>query len=81
MNSKYFYSNIVLSSKNKRFLEEMQTIAECIKQQVYVLSSPLIDGRYQYNDESLMIVLSSKEKLPLLQPITLMMILRICVRT
>lgn len=63
MNSNYFYSNIVPSSKNKDFLEEVQTIAESIKQQTYVLSSPLIDSKYQYNDDSLMIVLSSKRKI------------------
>lgn len=62
MNSNYFYSNVVQSSKNKSFLEEVQRIAESIKQQVYVLSSPLIDGKYQYDDDSLMIVLSSKRK-------------------
>lgn len=45
------------------FLEEVQAIAESIKQQVYVLSGPLIDGKYQYNDDSLMIVLSSKRKI------------------
>lgn len=45
MNSNYFYSNIVQTSKNKSFLEEMQSIAESIKQQVYVLSGPLIDGK------------------------------------
>ena len=63
MNSNYFYSNIVQSSKNKSFLEEMQSIAESIKQQVYVLSGPLIDGKYQYNDDSLIILLSSKKKI------------------
>ena len=57
MNSNYFYSNIVQTSKNKSFLEEMQSIAESIKQQVYVLSGPLIDGKYQYNDDSLIIYL------------------------
>lgn len=62
MNSNYFYSNVIQSSKNKSFLEEVQRIAESIKQQVYVLSSPLIDGKYQYDDNSLMIVLSSKRK-------------------
>lgn len=62
MNSNYFYSNVGQSSKNKSFLEEVQRIAESIKQQVYVLSSPLIDGKYQYDDDSLMIVLSSKRK-------------------
>ena len=62
MNSNYFYSNVVQSSKNKSFLEELQIIAESIKQQVYVLSSPLIDGKYQYDNDSLMIVLSSKRK-------------------
>lgn len=62
MNSNYFYSNVIQSSKNKSFLEEVQRIAESIKQQVYVLSSPLIDGKYQYDDDSLMIVLSSKRK-------------------
>lgn len=62
MNSNYFYSNVIQSSKNKSFLEEVQRIAESIKQQVYVLSSPLIDGKYQYDDASLMIVLSSKRK-------------------
>ena len=56
MNSNYFYSNIVQTSKNKSFLEEMQSIAESIKQQVYVLSGPLIDGKYQYNDDSLIIL-------------------------
>ena len=51
------------SSRNKAFLEDMQALADSIKQQVYVLSGPLIDGKYQYNDESLMIVLSSKKKI------------------
>lgn len=32
MNSNYFYTNIVLSSKNNVFLEEVQAIAESIKQ-------------------------------------------------
>lgn len=68
MNSNYYYSNVMQSSRNKAFLEDMRTLADSIKQQVYVLSGPLIDGKYQYNDESLMIVLSSKRKLPLLQP-------------
>ena len=63
MNSNYFYSNIMQTSKNKAFLEDMQTLADIIKQQVYVLSGPLIDGKYQYNDESLMIILSSKKKI------------------
>lgn len=63
MNSNYFYSNIVQTSKNKSFLEEMQSIAESIKQQVYVLSGPLMDGKYQYNDDSLIILLSSKKKI------------------
>lgn len=63
MNSNYFYSNIVPSAKNSLFLEKVQAIAESVKQQVYVLSGPLIDGKYQYNDDSLMIVLSSKRKI------------------
>lgn len=63
MNSNYFYSNIVQSTKNKSFLEEMHAIAESIKQQVYVLSGPLTDSKYQYDDDSLMIVLSSKRKI------------------
>ena len=63
MNSNYFYSNIMQSSRNKAFLEDMQALADSIKQQVYVLSGPFIDGKYQYNDESLMIVLSSKKKI------------------
>ena len=63
MNSNYFYSNIMQTSRNKAFLEDMQTVADSIKQQIYVLSGPLIDGKYQYNDESLMIVLSSKKKI------------------
>mgnify|MGYP000138649853 CR=1 FL=1 len=63
MNSNYFYCNIAQSSKNKSFLEKVQEIAETIKQQVYVLSGPLIDGKYQYNDDSLMILLSSKRKI------------------
>lgn len=63
MNSNYYYSNVMQSSRNKAFLEDMQTLADSIKQQVYVLSGPLIDGKYQYNDESLMIVLSSKKKI------------------
>ena len=63
MNSNYYYSNVMQSSRNKAFLEDMQTLADSIKQQIYVLSGPLIDGKYQYNDESLMIVLSSKKKI------------------
>lgn len=63
MNSSYYYSNIRISSKNKDFLEEMQKLSESIKQQVYVLSRPLIDGKYKYDDDSLMIVLSSKHKI------------------
>lgn len=51
------------TSKNKAFLEDMQSLAETIKQQVYILSSPLIDDKYQYNDKSLMIELSSKKKI------------------
>ena len=45
------------------YKRQVQAIAESIKQQVYVLSGPLIDGKYQYNDDSLMIVLSSKRKI------------------
>lgn len=67
------------TSRNKAFLEAMQTLADSIKQQVYVLSGPIIDGKYQYNDESLMIVLSSKKML-LLQSKRLMTILKICVK-
>lgn len=63
MNSNYFYCNVAVTSKNKEFLEEMQRLSESIKQQIYVLSSPLIDGKYQYDDKSLMIVLSSKHKI------------------
>lgn len=63
MNSNYFYSNIMQTYRNKAFLEDMQTLADSIKHQIYVLSGPLIDGKYQYNDESLMIVLSSKKKI------------------
>lgn len=63
MNSNCYYSNVMQSSGNKAFLEDTQTLADSIKQQVYVLSGPLIDGKYQYNDEFLMIVLSSKKKI------------------
>lgn len=63
MNTNYFYSNIVDSSKNKSFLGELQSLAEEVKQQIYVLSRPLIDGKYQYDDDSLMIVLSSKRRI------------------
>lgn len=63
MNSNYFYSNIAESSANKNFLEEMHSIAESVKEQIYVISGPLIDGKYQYDDDSLMIVLSSKKKI------------------
>lgn len=63
MNSNYYYSNIQVSSQNKEFLDGLQTLSESIKQQVYVLSRPLIDGKYKYDDDSLMIVLSSKHKI------------------
>ena len=63
MNSNYFYCNVAVTSKNKEFLEEMQRLAESIKQQIYVLSSPLIDGKYQYDDKSLMIILASKHQI------------------
>lgn len=62
MNTNYFYSNIIPSAKNKAFLDELQTIAEEKKHQIYVLSGPLIDGKYHYDDDSLMIVLSSKHQ-------------------
>lgn len=62
MNTSYYYSNIIPSSKNKSFLDSLQAVAENTKQQVYVLSNPLIDGKYQYDDDSLMIVLSSRHK-------------------
>lgn len=63
MNTNYFYSNILVSAKNKSFLEELQTIAETTKHQIYVLSSPLVDGKYRYDDDSLMIILSSKHQI------------------
>ena len=63
MNTNYYYSNILVSAKNKSFLEELQSIAEESKHQIYVLSSPLVDGKYQYDDDSLMIVLSSKHRI------------------
>lgn len=44
-------------------MEDLQTLADSIKRQIYVLSGPLIDEKYQYNDETLMIVLSSKKKI------------------
>ena len=47
MNSNYYYSNVMQSSRSKAFLEDMQTLADSIKQQVYVLSGPLIDGKYR----------------------------------
>lgn len=63
MNNNYFYCNIEESTENKKFLMELHDIAETCKHQVYVLSGPLIDKKYQYNDSSLMIVLSSKKKI------------------
>lgn len=63
MNSNYYYSNIHVSSQNKEFLDGLQKLSDSIKQQVYVLSRPLIDGKYKYDDDSLMIVLSSKHKI------------------
>lgn len=63
MNTNYFYSNILVSAKNKSFLDELQAIAETTKHQIYVLSSPLVDGKYKYDDDSLMIVLSSKHQI------------------
>lgn len=63
MTTNYFYSNIPVSVKNKFFLDELQTLADEAKHQIYVLSSPLVDGKYQYDDDSLMIVLSSKHKI------------------
>lgn len=49
--------------ETKRFWKICRLLLIPIKQQIYVLSGPLIDGKYQYNDESLMIVLSSKKKI------------------
>lgn len=63
MNSGYLYSNLKLSSQNMAFVKELQSIAEEDKQQIYLLSGPLIDDKYQYNDNSLMIVLSTKHKI------------------
>lgn len=63
MNSNYFYSNIIVANNNKRFLEEMQNIAEQQKKQVYVISRPLVDDKYHYNDDTLMILLASKRKI------------------
>lgn len=62
MNTNYYYSNIIPSTKNKFFLDGLQAVAEENKHQIYVLSSPLIDGKYHYDDDSLMIVLSSKHR-------------------
>lgn len=62
MNTNYYYSNIIPSTKNKAFLDGLQTIAEEKKHQIYVLTGPLIDGKYHYDDDSLMIVLSSKHQ-------------------
>lgn len=62
MNSNYFYSNIAESKENKNFLLGVQSFAEHQKQQIYVLSGPLTDRKYQYNDPSLMIVLVPKKK-------------------
>lgn len=63
MNSNYYYSNILVSGKNKAFLEILQRLADESKKQIYVLSSPLVDGKYKYDDDSLMIVLSSKHQI------------------
>ena len=63
MNTNYFYSNIPVSGKNKSFLDELRILAEDTKQQIYVLSSPLVDGKYHYDEDSLMIVLSSKHQI------------------
>lgn len=63
MNTDYYYSNILVSDKNKFFLEGLQSIADEAKHQIYVLSGPLVDGKYQYDDDSLMIVLSSKHRI------------------
>lgn len=63
MNTNYFYCNISTSEQNKVFLEDLQALAENLKQQVYVLSGPLVDEKYKYDDDSLMIVLSSKRKI------------------
>ena len=63
MNTNYYYSNIPVSEKSKPFLEKLQALSERLKHQIYVLSSPLIDGKYQYDDDTLMIILSSKHKI------------------
>ena len=63
MNTNYYYCNVLASAKNKSFLDTLQALAEEAKHQIYVLASPLVDGRYQYDDDSLMIVLSSKHKI------------------
>ena len=63
MNTNYYYSNVLVSTKNKSFLDALQAHAEATKHQIYVLSGPLVDGKYKYDDDSLMIVLSSKHQI------------------
>jgi len=63
MNTNYYYSNVLVSARNKPFLDRIKALAENNKNQIYVLSGLLVDGKYQYNDDSLMIILSSKHKI------------------
>lgn len=63
MNSNYFYSNIIVTDRNKCFLEEIQNIAEQQKKQVYIISGPLVDNKYHYDDDTLMILLTSKRRI------------------
>ena len=44
-------------------MEDLQSFEVSFKHLLYVISCPLIDSKYQYNDDSLIIVLSSKRKI------------------
>lgn len=63
MNTNYFYTDIVENQNNSAFLNSIMSIAEQKKQQVYVLSRPLADRKYDYDGSKVMILLSSKRKI------------------
>lgn len=59
----YFYTNLKENDRNKSFLSDIERIANEIKQQIYVVTAPLTDNKYSYDDNDFMILLSSKRKI------------------
>lgn len=59
----YFFSDIVETSKNRMFLQELKSFSEQAQQQVYVLKGPLTDSKYSYDIEDVCIVLTRGKKI------------------